>query len=88
MSQMFFPTLDRGRTLDKTQSLPTYYLSREGDRCAGRLIQHNMVFMVCIRPEIYIACTGRIWGRFLLKMVSELNFEGPIKVGKLKNGEG
>lgn len=87
MYQMFFPTLDRGRTLGKTQFLPTYYLSREGDRCAGRLIQH-MVCMVCIRPEIYIARVGRIWERFLLKMVPELDFEGPIKVGKLKKGEG
>lgn len=88
MCQMFSSTLDRGRTLDKTQSLPTYYLSREGDRCAGRLIQHNMVSMVCIRPVMYIACTGRIRERFLLKMVPELNFEGPIKVGKLNNVEG
>lgn len=88
MCQMFFSTLDGGRTLDMTQSLHTYYLSREGDRCAGRLIQHNMVYMVCIRPVIYIACTGRIWERFLLKMMPELNFEGLIKIGKLKNGEG
>lgn len=88
MCQMFFPTIARGRTLDKTQFLPTYCLSREGDRCAGRLIQHNMVCMVCIRPEIYIACAGSIWERFLLKMGPELNFEGQIKVGKLKKGKG
>lgn len=89
MCQMFSPTLDRGRTLGKTQFLPSYYyLSREGDRCVGRLIQHNMVCMVCIRPEIYIACVERIWERFLLKMVPELDFEGPIKVGKLKKREG
>lgn len=68
--------------------MPTHYLSGEGDRCAGRVIQHSVACMVCIRPELYVACAGRIWERFLLKVVPELNFEGPVKVGKLKKGEG
>lgn len=79
----------RGRTSNKIQVLPTYYLSREGDRCTGRPIQHSVVVcMMCIRSEINIACAGRMWEGFLLKIKPALNFEGPIKVGKLKKGEG
>ena len=44
--------------------------------------------MMCIRSEINIACAGRMWEGFLLKIKPALNFEGPIKVGKLKKGEG
>ena len=78
----------RGRTSDKTESLPTYFLSREGDRHAGRSVQHSVVYVLCVRPEVYTAYAGRIWKSLLLGVMPELNPEGPLRVGKLRRGEG
>lgn len=64
----------RNRTMDKTQSLPTCSLYREGDRHAGRSVQHSVFYMVCVRLEIYTACSGRICLRWSMP---ELNFDGP-----------
>lgn len=67
--------------MEKTQSLPTYLLSRERGRLIVRLIQHSGLCGVCQARDIYRLCGEDLEG-FLLEMMPEADLYVSPWVGK------